>query len=116
MSQVPIACRWILFPATYFLLLTCLAQAATGQVRFTNLKEKYTELKVEPVLVNEASQPISVPTADGIVEVSILYLDRRTKVRSRNEGTGVDRFVSIYDVLPTGRSYNETIAQDILIS
>ena len=78
MSQVPIACRRILFLSTYFLLLTCLAQTATGQVKFTNLKEKYTELKVEPVLVNEGSQPISVSTVDGIVEVSILYLDKRT--------------------------------------
>jgi hypothetical protein len=78
MIQVPIACRSILFLSTNLILLTCLAQAAAGQVKFRNLNEKYTELKVEPVLVNEGSQPISLRTVDGNMDVQILYLDKRT--------------------------------------
>jgi len=58
------------------LLLGCLS-AGFAQVKFTNVDKKYNELKVEPVLVNEGSLPISLRTTDGMVDVQILYFDKR---------------------------------------
>lgn len=78
MSKVQITCRYILSLSLYFLLLTYLAPAADAQVKFTNLNEKYNELRVEPVLTNEGNQPVSVRTLDGMVDFRILYLDKRT--------------------------------------
>ena len=78
MSKVHIARRCILLLSLSPLLWAPWTRAADVQVKFTNLKAKYNELRVEPVLVNEGSRPIFLRTTDGVVDVRIRFLDKRT--------------------------------------
>ena len=45
-------------------------------VRITNLKSRYTDLQIEPVLTNDGGLPIFLPTSDGGVLVELFYFDQ----------------------------------------